>query len=192
MITIKIELPHIEEKLKTFMKGGEGYDSVIRGVATSMKGVIQKRIHEEGKAADGGNIGQYDTTHPLYVNPRKSPKQFTPMGKTGKTKFENGQPHKTKYFNSYKGFREEIGRPTDTVNLSLTGQMNSQFTIIPTSDGYGLGWNNTEMYKRSQGLEMKYNKVIWGLTDEEQKQAVEVANFEVGKIIDKSFGNYNY
>lgn len=185
MITIKIELPHIEEKLKTFMKGGEGYDSVIRGVATSMLGVVKKRIHEDGKDANGENIGQYDTTHPLYVNPNKSPKSFAPMGKTGKTKFKNGLPHKTKYFDSYKGFREGIGRPTDKVNLSLSGQMNSQFTVIPTENGYGLGWNNTEMYDRSQGLETKYNKVIWGLTKEENEQAVDVANFEISKIINR-------
>ena len=197
------------------MKGGEGYDSVIRGVATSMKSVVSKRIHEEGKAADGGNIGQYDTTHPLYVNPENSPVKFQPAGKSEsvysiktkkqsassiktvstfnvKTKkkeklsVKNGnQQRKTKYFASYKDFRSEINRPVDKVNLSLTGQMNSQFTIIPTESGYGLGWNNTEMYKRSQGLEEKYKIGIWELTDEEKKQAVEVANFEVNKIINR-------
>jgi len=192
MITIKIKLPNIEEKLKTFAKGGEGYDTVLRGVASSMIGVIKKRIHEDGKAADDSNIGQYDTTNPLYVNPNKSPKAFAPVGKTGKTKFKNGQPHKTKYFDSYKGFRENIGRPTDKVNLSLTGQMNSQFTIIPTENGYGLGWNNTEMYERSKGLETKYGKKIWSLTDEESEIAADVAAFETGKVIDKTFGNYNY
>lgn len=192
MITIKIQLPHVEEKLKTFMKGGEGYDTVLRSVASSMIGVIKKRIHEDGKSADDSNIGQYDTTHPLYVNPLKSLKSFAPMGKTGKYKFKNGQPHKTKYFDSYKGFREGIGRPTDKVNLSLSGQMNSQFTVIPTENGYGLGWNNTEMYKRSQGLETKYAKTIWGLTKEESEQVTEIANYETGKLIDKNLGNYKY
>lgn len=174
------------------MKGGDGYDSVLRGVASSMVGVVKKRIHEDGKDANGENIGQYDTTHPLYVNPFKSPKSFAPVGKTGKVKFKNGQPHKTKYFDSYKEFRQEIDRPTDKVNLSLTGQMNSQFVVIPTENGYGLGWNNTEMYERSEGLETKYGKKIWSLTDQEAEQAADVASFETGKIIDKEFGTYNY
>ena len=187
MITINVKLPDI--KLTTFQKGGEGYDSVLRGVATSLLSSIKKRIHEDGGAADGGEIGQYDTTHALYVNPNRSPKKFAPMGKTGERKFKTGvkkgQPHKTKYFDSYKSFRGEIGRPTDKVNLSLSGQMNNQFTIIATENGYGLGWNNTEMVYRSKGLEIKYHKKIWALTDEEEKEVYRVANFEVSKILNK-------
>lgn len=222
MITISIALPDIAEKLKTFMKGGEGYDSVLRTVATSALGAVKTRIHEQGKAADGSDIGQYNATNPLYVNPDNSPVKFQPAGKkeavysigahkqSGKairttltgnvsTKKEvktsikgNNHERKTKYFASYKDFRSEIHRPVDKVNLSLTGQQNNQFVVIATEDGYGLGWNNSEMPKRARGQEVKYGKPIYALTEDEQKKVTEVANAETHNVINKTFGNYKY
>lgn len=190
MITVKIDigkLGNIREVVKSLSLGGQLYDNVVRTTATSMLGVIKNRIHEEGKAADGSDIGRYDTTNPLYVNPKNSPKSFPVEGKTGKTKFETGikkgQAHKTRYFNSYSDFRQTIGRRTDKVDLSLSGQLNSQFVVIATENGYGLGWNNQEMPDRARGLESKYAKKIWGLTEGEKELAVKIAQKEINDAI---------
>jgi hypothetical protein len=67
------------------------------------------RIFEEGETAQGNKL-RYNSSDPLYVNPDNSPKSFPPKGKTGKTKFKNGESHKTGYFESYKDYRQKIGR----------------------------------------------------------------------------------
>lgn len=158
--------------------------NIMRTVATSMLGVVKNRIHEEGLAANGTQIGQYNATNPLYVNPLKAPRAFPVKGKTGKVRFKStGAPHKTRFFESYKAFRQQVGRPVDKVNLSLSGQLNSQFVVIATDKGYGLGWNNEEMPLRARGLEKKYAKVIWGLTENENKLATEIAADELTRLL---------
>lgn len=143
MITVKTNITEalapIAEQVASLSPGGALYDTTLRTVATSMLGVVRTRIHQEGKAADGSDIGQY------VEGP-------------------------------YKKNREKRGRRTDKVNLSFSGQMDSQLSMIATSNGgYGLGWPNDEMFKRSQGLEQKYNKKIWALSADEEQQAAAVA-----------------
>ena len=109
---------------------------------------IGNRIFQDGKKTNERIIGQYDTNHPLYVNPNNSPKSFKPEGKpvtVGKVKRGNkkGQDielrntvrlvgkevveHKTRWFANYKDFRNQIGRPIDKVNLVLSGDLQSDF-----------------------------------------------------------------
>lgn len=79
-----------------------------------------KRIFVKSKKTDGSTIN-YVSDKPIYVNPSNSPKKFTPEGKTKKRKFESGLPHKTKYFDSYKSFKEFINKPI----LELFGELQS-------------------------------------------------------------------
>lgn len=150
---------------------GDCYDTIMRTVATTELGMMKTRIHERGLAADGSAIGQYSTT-PMYVGVKANPgKSFgRPVGKTGKSKFKStGLDHTSRYFiTGYKGFKDAIGRnELGTVNLSLSGQLNSQLTVIATSGGYGIGWPDDEKGKRAAVLEKKYRKKIWAPTDEE-------------------------
>jgi len=197
-------LKALRDKVKDLLPGGAGYDRIMRTVATDTLAAMKKRIHQDGLAADGGDIGRYDKTHPLYVNPNNSPISFTPLGK-GQTKAkkagagyfsikshkevmisvrESGKPRMTRYFESYDAFKSFIGRNPGKVNLSLTGGLNNQFVVIgdPNSNGYGLGWINDDFFKRAKALEHKYSKQIWALTAEEKKQVIQVAEFEVSKI----------
>jgi hypothetical protein len=106
------------EKLKT------GVAVQIAAQDTHVKMV--ERIFEEGKTAQGNTLG-YNTTDPLYVNPKNSPKNFQKKGKEGKTKFDNGKDHKTGYFDSYADFRRAIGKTTSFMNLNLFGVFQNDF-----------------------------------------------------------------
>lgn len=179
-------------KISSFLPGAENYDGLLRTVATSMIGVVKTRIHEEGKASDGNIIGEY-STKPLYIGSSANPgnkKLFgKPVGKTGKTEFasgkKKGQSHTSKYYKGgYKQFKTEIGRnQLGTVNLSLSGQLNKQMNVQPTSKGYGYGWPDTEKLKRAIALEKKYNKQIWALTEEEKVQVIEISQNYVKRVI---------
>jgi hypothetical protein len=106
------------EKLKT------GVALHIAAQDTHVKMV--ERIFEQGETAQGNHLG-YNTTDPLYVNPKNSPKNFPKKGKTGKSKFENGENHKTGYFDSYADFRKAIGKTTSYMNLNLFGVLQNDF-----------------------------------------------------------------
>ena len=159
--------------------------NIIRTIATSMNGIISERIHEQGLDANGGKIGNYDTK-PIYVNPNVATRKFPAEGKTGKTKFiSTGLPHKTKYFaGGYNEFKTQVGKNIGSVNLNLSGQMNNQFTVIATKDGYGLGWADENIFARARFFETKkYNKTIWGVTESEGEIINEIVNNAVNDAI---------
>ncbi len=187
MIVVKTNIDKVVSSLKadlaSFYKGGENYNACLRAVASSTLGQMQERIHEQGKASGGEDIGQY-SAKPIYVNPKESPKKFTPLGKNKKAKFKSGKPKQTRYFaDGYKGFKTFIGRNIlGKVNLSLSGQLNKQWTLQPTSDGWGLGWADAEKYNRAKGFEKKYHKPIYDLTKEEIENVEHSANDYIDAI----------
>lgn len=149
-----------------------------------------ERIFEEGKKSDGSGIGKYNSTDLLYVNPNDSPKKFPTKGKPdkngkAKSKFSNGESHKTGYFESYKAYREKVGRQTDHVNLNLFGNLHNDF-------GKGVVKLNTQTYasrisqgsneKKREGMEEKYGD-IFKVTEGERENFKEVLNFEVMQIL---------
>lgn len=161
------------------------YKNILRTVATSMNGVISERIHEQGLDANGAKIGNYDTK-PIYVNPNKATRKFPTQGKDGKTKFiSTGLPHKTKYFaGGYNEFKTQVGKNIGSVNLNLSGQMSNQFTVIATQNGYGLGWQDSNIFERARFFETKkYNKTIWGVTEKEGEIINEIVNNAVSDAI---------
>ena len=170
----------------------EMVSNVVRTVALTQMATMRRRIHQQGKASDGSLIGEY-STEPMYVSMSAnigSIKMFgEPVGKTGKSKFKNGKPHKSKYFkNGYKEFKTAIGRnELGTVNLSLSGQLNIEFTLIATEKGWGLGWENSDMLERAIFFEdKKYKKKIYYPTDDELETMKDVAKFELTNALSKA------
>lgn len=162
---------------------GEMNDRLLRTVTSGILPVMKTRIHELGLASDGSPIGRY-SKKPIYVSVTANPgnaKAFgTPTGKPNamgiaEAVFQHGakkgQPHKSKYFpGGYDEFKTSIGRnELGSVNLSLSGQLNNQLKIIPTENGEGYGWDNKKQLDIALGMEKKYGKKIWGLSEEEEK-----------------------
>lgn len=167
-------------------------DRVTKIVAVEMLGEMRARIHQQGKAADGADIGKYSTT-PMYVSQKQNVgRSFgAPLGKPNKNgkRFSTfasgkkaGQKHTSRWFErGYEGYKNAIGRNTlGKVNLSLSGQLDAQLTLIQTPLGWGLGWFDVEKYRRAVALqERKYKKPIWALTSEESEKATATGQREV-------------
>lgn len=158
-ISIKINTKGLEA-LKNKLINPQAIDTAVRIAATTALAEIKTRVFERGEASDDADIGVY-SRKPLYVSLSESPRKFVPRGKNSDSpKLKNGKQRKSGYFKGgYDEFKTVVGRNIGKVNLSLSGQLNNQMTIIATSKGYGIGWNNTET--RAKYFPKKYKKEIW-------------------------------
>ena len=156
-----------------------------------------KRIFTDGQNTNGQKF-QYNSTNPLYLNPSTTfngGKLGAPIGKNGdkvfKSGIKKGQPHKTVYVESYKDYREKIGRESSFVNWELSGDLKSDFenpqggvaTPIKISNNeYVSGLKRDENIKKREGLEKKYNPIFY-LSDLEKAEFYKDVSFELRKLL---------
>lgn len=176
----------LESKLADLLKNNRP----LRIGAYSALAEMSERIFVEGGNSNGSQIGQYNATTPIYVSPDQSPKKFPLKGKAGKTTFSDGSPHKTGYFDSYKAFRAQIGRRTDTVNLQLTGDFKSDLenpvNNIPTPERIDMNEYRVVLKRdinqlKRDGLEKKYG-TFTRHTSEELRRFYERVEKELAQI----------
>lgn len=146
---------------------------------------MTERIFEDGHNAQDSEIGGYDSKNPLYVNPKNAPRNFPVKGKNGDAKFEDGKPHKTGYFTSYKAYREAVGRQTSKVDLVLFGNLQSDFgkAVIKLDDlKYASSVSRVDSSNKIKGLEKKYGN-IFRVTPKERDNFKQVLAFETFNIL---------
>ena len=180
-------------KLKQALAEIQANDVPLRLAAYSSVAEVSLRVFTNGGNANGGAIGQYNSTDPIYLNPKTSfggSKLGPPRGKNGDTKFKNGKPHVTVYLDSYKDYKSILGKPSGGgfVNLELSGDLKSDFengsVPTPTQIGtheYAVKLRENINKKKIAGLESRYGK-IFALTNQEVENFIEDIKFEFAKI----------
>lgn len=142
--------------------------------------LMANRIFVNGEDSSDMKIGGYNSTDPIYVNPKNSPRKFA----TGK--FNNGKPRKTRKFNSYKDFRQNVGRPTNVVNLNLFGVLQNDFvTGLRKVDNttYEAILKQDINVKKARGQEKHWAKKIFSLSKHEREQFLETVRRETILIL---------
>lgn len=162
-------------------------DQMLRTVAFAVLPEIKKRVHVEGKASDGTQIGTYSASYmALRTGNYANADKFKKGKNAGKNKNAGTFTDRTIRLNKQTGTftgEDKVGkarpnyhRSTDTkVILSLTRQMENDLSVFPVSGGYGIGYNNQFNYEKSQWNEKTYKKRIWSLTEGEKDLAKTVA-----------------
>lgn len=75
---------------------------------------------------------------------------------------------------SYKTKRVEKGRQVQRVDLSFTGKLSKEFQPEAIDDlNIGVGFISPYGSTLSEALEEKYNKKIWGVTEDDERIAQE-------------------
>jgi hypothetical protein len=153
---------------------------VVAIAATDTHTKMTARIFEDGETAQGNKLA-YNNSDPIYVNPKDSPKSFPPKGKNGKTKFDNGKPHKTGYFDSYKEYRQKIGRESGFMNLNLFGILQSDFGkgVVKLEDS---AYASTVTQESNKGKLEKFS-TYFKLNKEERENFKDVLEFETLEIL---------
>lgn len=149
--------------------------------AEYIAGEWRKRIHQDGLAADGSQIGTYS---PGYMKVRTGNYPNKGVYKSGKRKGE--QKDSGVYTKGKNKGRPRIkyNRTADTdVVASLTRQMESDMKAFPLESGAAVGYSNDRNFQKSQWVENTYKKKIFDLTDAEEKEVMRIADEEVQKAL---------
>jgi len=169
----------------------ENIDKLLREMAVTTAANMRERIHEEGKDANGSQIGTYTTE---YMKVRTGIYPNAGVYKSGKNK---GKAKNAGLYTKGKNKgtpRPKYSRTSDRkVIISLSRNFENDFTLgvqnkTPTKipNGYGIGWKNNLNAKIAEGLQMRYKKRIWYLTVKEREDALLIAqkfvNNTIGKI----------
>lgn len=82
------------------------------------------------------------------------------------------------YSRGYLKIRQEKynRKPDSQVIISLTRQLENDYTVVPTTLGYGVGFNNRHNFDKSQWVENTYKKKIFDPTEEELNEAIAFIN----------------
>ena len=165
MITIDTNMHEVITSISDKLNGIDG-QRICMMQATWLVGELRKRIHVEGKASDGSQIGAYSSG---YMKVRTGDFGNRPTAKKWKNK---GQP------------RPRYNRTNDPkIILSLTRQMEDGMKVFPLENGAGIGWDNDLDFKKSQWVEETYGKEVYQLTADELEGAMNVANVEINRIL---------
>lgn len=119
---------NIEEKIKKL--GDKEY--IPRTLSFDLIDLMTKRIHIDGVAADGSQIGTYNKDY-LSLRQRK-----------------------------YK-------RTDSKIIVSLTRQLENDWNVIATDDGYGIGFLNSHNFDKARWVEANKDKKIFSLSATEQQ-----------------------
>ncbi len=174
MIRVKTNLTTVASSLIGKMQQLQDRDKLLRAVATNVLKTMKTRIHRDGIAADGSQIGTYS---PGYMKVRTG--NFKNAKKTGSRKNSGTFTESVIRLNRETGVftgEEKVGKKRPRYNrtgdtkviCSLTRNMENDIKILPTTDGYGIGYSNDVNAEKVGWLENTYEKPIFTIGESER------------------------
>lgn len=139
-VTIKSNISSVVGRIKAKFDKLNDKEYLLRPVCSGLIDLMTKRIHTDGQASDGGQIGIYSKGY-LAVREKK---------------YKRG------------------GDPK--VIISLTRQLENDWSAIATERGYGIGFLKLLNYNKSQWVQETYNKKIFKMTVAEHQYAIDYIN----------------
>lgn len=183
-LTIKTNLDQVLSNLGQSLKTIIDPNYLLRPVAIEVLPMMTERIHKEGKASDGGQIGTYSKG---YMVVRTGSYKNAVKTKKGKTKsagaFTRGAQAFSDVATKKANVRPNYNRSDDTkIIVSLTRQLENNWSVLETKNGYGIGFTNPFNAQKLRWVEEikgggpSSPKLIGNLTTEEIDYAFERVN----------------
>lgn len=140
MISVKSNIKVVSGRIKQQLEQLRNKEYLLRPVAIEVIPMMTDRIHQQGQAADGSEIGTYS--------------------------------------NSYLKLRQQKYKrdASNKVIVSLTRQLENDWSVIATQNGYGIGFTNAFNLQKARWVESGKGKTIFSLSKIEQNYAVERIN----------------
>jgi hypothetical protein len=190
MITIKTNIGQFVQITTAKLKNLADTDKMLRAAATTVLGLMKKRIHEDGLDADGKQIGTYSKGYMKIRTGDFGNSARVSRGKNkGKLKDAGVFTDRTIKLNKNVGVftgEDKVGKPRPQYNrssdpkvvASLTRQMENDEKVIALGENsYGIGFTNPLNYDKSQWVEATYKKEgkIFSLSENEQQAVADIA-----------------
>lgn len=133
MATIQSNIGEVTENIEEKIKKLGDKEYIPRTLSFDLIDLMTKRIHIDGVAADGSQIGTYSKD---YLSLR----------------------------------RRKYSRSADSkIIVSLTRQLENDWNVIATDDGYGIGFLNSHNFDKARWVEANKGKKIFSLSATEQQ-----------------------
>lgn len=148
-LVIKTNLDQVLSNLGQSLKTIMDHNYLLRPVAIEVLPMMTERIHKEGKASDGGQIGTYSNNYLKYA-------------------------------------RKKAGRgQSPVIIVSLTRQLENNWSVLETTNGYGIGFTNPFNADKLRWVEEIKDRVISNLTTQEIDYAFDRINELVEQALNK-------
>lgn len=132
MVTVITNISAVVDQVLTKFELLKDKEYLLRPLAIETIPLMKERIHIEGQASDGTQIGTYA--------------------------------------NSYMRQRENAGRgESRKIIVALTSQLEQDWSVLATTNGYGIGFNNSFNTEKARWVEENKKKIIFNLSADEKK-----------------------
>lgn len=132
MATVITNLPVVINEIKSSFEKLFNKEYLLRPLAIETIPLMKERIHINGEATDGSQIGTYS--------------------------------------NGYMAAREKAGRgESRKVIVALTSELERDWSVIATENGYGIGFNNVFNAQKLRWVEEQKGKIIANLSADERQ-----------------------
>ena len=131
MATVTTNIKQVVDKLKTNFELLADREYLLRPLAIETIPNMKERIHKDGAASDGQQIGTYSNG---YMRQR--------------VKARRGEDRK--------------------IIVSLTRQLENDWAVLATTNGYGIGFNNPLNRQKAAWVEQQKSKIIFNLSEPEK------------------------
>lgn len=180
--TIKTNIGQVTASLQDKLAKLGDKEYIPRTLSFDLIDFMTKRIHIDGKASDGSQIGTYSSE---YMRLRTG--NYPMDGKvylSGDLKGENRTIGKYTKGPRKGQSRTSYNRSADTkIVVSLTRQLENDWNVIATDAGYGIGFLNPINFQKARWVEQQKGKVIFSLSGEEQQYVNETVNQLVRDVL---------
>lgn len=180
-ININTNLAQVNEAIQTKLKLLGAPETFLRPLCFDLIDLMTRRIHIDGVASDGGQIGTYS---PAYMKVR--------TGNYGNSTRITRGPNKGTLKNSgvytkggHKGgARPAYNRSSDPkVIVSLTRQLENNWSVIATPNGFGIGFTNPFNLQKARWVEAQKKKEIFSLSNAERDYAIQFINDKTAETL---------
>ena len=132
MVTVITNISLVVDQVLTKFELLKDKEYLLRPLAVETIPLMKERIHIEGQATDGTQIGTYA--------------------------------------NSYMRQRGNAGRgESRKIIVALTSQLEQDWSVLATTNGYGIGFNNSFNTEKARWVEENKKKIIFNLSADEKK-----------------------
>lgn len=182
MATVTTNISQVVSRVRSNFELLLNKEYLLRPLASELIPLMKTRIHVEGQATDGGQIGTYSSEYMKvrtgnYGNSVKFVKgakkgQIKNAGIFSKKKVQLYGYNQGVFIDATKDnkARPNYNRSNDTkVIISLTTQLEQDYAVVATEKGYGIGFNNKHNRDKAGWVEETYSKIIFNLSAEEKQ-----------------------